>query len=452
MATLRCDRRYLTLAFIAICANACYTTIAPVLPLEMDRYGISANYVSLIFLAFSVGSVSAPPLIAYHLESIGTENIIALGMVGTSVVFLCLSYSFDVNDRYQAADEEQGGHVLIVGLLTLLQLLNGVFFSSISTSYYSLATLVFAGDDSAMSWIEAGVGIGYIIGPIFSTFLYDVYGFKQAYVLISLGMITVALFARKFLLIDLMKMTTNSDGDVNISSDVESRQNDVELGGYASIETIDSHNEEPTTLSLIMTPKIFISATSITCINVSATFLEPILAKRLDSFDVGKKQIGLIFSVANIVYLPVVFLVQYLPKDRSGRHRIIAMSTFLTIIAVLLVGCNQLSLVVIGIGLTGLLPTPVWVFLLPFMQEESTITFQGAKSKRRLNDITSGMYNSFMTLGQVIGYLIDPIFGGVGFYFTTRFVAILLLLQSFLFYFFGASTRGSRYNKIKCNI
>ena len=115
----------------------------------------------------------------------------------------------------------------------------------------------------------------------------------------------------------------------------------------------------PSTLSLPKNPAILFAATNILWINVSWTFIEPLLAKRLESFDVGTKQIGLIFSLSNMVYVPAVFLVQYLFRDSKGRHRTIALSTALTPVAVLLTGSNQLSLVVLGISLIGLLPTPV---------------------------------------------------------------------------------------------
>lgn len=78
----------------------------------------------------------------------------------------------------------------------------------------------------------------------------------------------------------------------------------------------DSLQHYPTTLSLLKFRTILIGASSILWINVSWTAIEPLLpAKRLDSLHgVGKKGIGVIFSLSSIIYVPSVFLVQYLPR------------------------------------------------------------------------------------------------------------------------------------------
>jgi len=60
--------------------------------------------------------------------------------------------------------------------------------------------------------------------------------------------------------------------------------------------------------------------------------------------------------------------------------------------------------------------------------------------KRRVNDLTAGMYNSFMVLGQVVGYIIGPLMmvGSEkqhGFARMTQIVALMIFLQSLMFYF-----------------
>ena len=83
------------------------------------------------------------------------------------------------------------------------------------------------------------------------------------------------------------------------------------------------------------------------------------------------------------------------------------LSIMLTPIAVLLTGVKSLPSVLVGIILLGILPTPVWVQLLPWIQEESTILFPD--TKRHLNDTIASIYNSSMTLGQLVGYTIGPL-------------------------------------------
>ena len=164
-------------------------------------------------------------------------------------------------------------------------------------------------------------------------------------------------------------------------------------------------------------------------VNLSWTSIEPLLATRLDNtFHIGSKQIGLIFSLSNIIYVPTVFLVQYLPKH----VRTLSISIMLTPIAVLFVGSSSLSMVVIGVILLGLLPTPCWIQLLPWMQEQTIMLYP---DQPKANDITASIYNSAMTSGQVVGYLLGPLLGSKGFTRMTHIVALLITCQGIVFLF-----------------
>lgn len=164
------------------------------------------------------------------------------------------------------------------------------------------------------------------------------------------------------------------------------------------------------------------------------TFFEPILAKRLDTLHVSPRNIGVIFSLSNIVYVPTVFLMQYFPRH-AGRHKTITLSAMLTPIAVLLVGSANLALVVLGILLLGVFPTPTWVQLLPWLQEQSSSLYPDPTTKQKVNDFTASLYNLFMTLGQVVGYMLGPMLGSWGFTEATQIVGVLIFLQSLLFFF-----------------
>ena len=441
------DRRRLALSLIAIVSNAAYTTIAPILPLEVDKHGISESYISLIFLSFSIGSSISPIFAARYFESIGTTKVMvyAMTMMGMSFNFWCIGYVFTTsNDQ-----------TIVVGLLTFLQFFMGAFFSVITTGYYSLATLLFAEKESTniMSYIEASVGIGYILGPIISSLIYDEFGYQSTFgTFISLAMMLMAFVTWRYLASHLRYKVSEDDSNI-IDTDVEAHTplNITHGSSYNSLDASNrNHSHEylniqdtredslqhyPTTLSLLKFRTILIGASSILWINVSWTAIEPLLAKRLDSLHVGKKGIGIIFSLSSIIYVPSVFLVQYLP-----RHVLtISLSIMLTPIAVLLTGVKSLPSVLVGIILLGILPTPVWVQLLPWIQEESTILFPD--TKRHLNDTIASIYNSSMTLGQLVGYTIGPLMSSYGFTRMTQIVACLIFLQSMLFYF------GTKYSR-----
>mmetsp|Transcript_34706 Transcript_34706/g.83882 ORF Transcript_34706/g.83882 Transcript_34706/m.83882 type:complete len:483 (+) Transcript_34706:162-1610(+) len=467
MPPSRCDRRRIAaLALIAAVSNAGYAAIAPILPLEIDEHRISERWVSLIFLAFSVGSSTAPPLVARRLESIGTVVVMSCSMVGMSILFWCLGQVFDVaaawpsslKDDLTAGDSVSGSanHLIIVGLLTVLQFFLGACFSAITTGYYSLATSLFAEKESAMSYIEASVGTGYILGPILGSLVYDGMGYRYAYTFISLGMMVMAFVTWKFLAPHLKNKVPEVADDDN-ASDEEALNAKGSFASYSSLDNdigdpmnldtgeVKAFPQQPSTVSLLKFPTILFAATNIMWINVSWTFIEPLLAKRLDDFHASKKEIGIIFSLSNMVYVPTVFLVQYLPRHRpSWRHRIILLSTMFTPAAVWLVGSDSFFRVIMGIVLLGLLPTPVWIMLLPFMQEESLMLFPDPEMKRCVNDVTAAIYNSFMTLGQVVGYLIGPLMISQGYARMAHVVALLVFLQSMLFCFFCTDYYGQR--------
>jgi len=465
----------ISLSLIAIVVNASYTTIAPILPLEISKSGINERFVSLIFLSFSFGSSIIPLLVAHKFQSIGTVKVMIYSMIGMSVVFWFIGHVFEMTRWISSTDDGDGSAVqsnqnnIIISMLTILQFFLGAFFSIITTGYYSLATLLFTDEKESniMSYIEASVGSGYILGPLVGSYIYDTMGYQFTFsTFISLSMMLLAFITWRFLTPCLSyKESEEVDDDVDSgcfeSDDVEAQivsdpSSSLSLRHTASYHSIDTSSEKkdsnnllhsinieeeekqtqqgppPTISSLIRVPKVILAASAISMVNLSWTSIEPLLATRLDNtFHIGSKQIGLIFSLSNIIYVPMVFLVQYLPKH----VRTLSISIMLTPLAVLLVGSNSLSMVVVGVILLGLLPTPCWIQLLPWMQEQTTMLYPDPKVQPKAIDITASIYNSAMTFGQVIGYVLGPLLGSKGFTRMTHIVALLITCQGILFLF-----------------
>lgn len=457
MLPTRCDKGHLALSLIAIVAVSSYTTIAPVLPLEIDRHRIPEECVSLVFLALTIGSLVAPPLAARHFESIGTAKIMAYSMAGMSLMFWCLGHVFSVAAKITSNDSTEisssADRMLAVGMLTFVQFFLGAFFSVIATGYYSLATLIFIEKESAMSSVETACGIGYIVGPIFGSALYDAMGYQYTNSTISFGLIMMAFFTFKCLAphlqydapefaVDELELDRMAQGGDAYYNSVDASEMESIMGR----QSMNEHALQPSTMSLLRFPKMLIAALTICWIKVSWAFFEPLLAIRLDNFfHVGTREIGIIFSIASIAYVPMVYLSQYLPRHGIGRHRTIATSVMLTPVSVLLMGSNSFSVLILGAVLIGILQAPVWVHLLPWMQEESLKLFPDPDHKQCVNDLTASIYNSFMTLGQAVGYSIGPLMASQGFSQTTRMVALLIFFQSALFYF-GTGEYDKRRN------
>jgi MFS family permease len=450
----RWDRRILSLSLIAIISNASYTTIAPILPLEIAKHHISERWTSIIFLAFPIGCTVVSFVAAKRLEEVGAEKVMTFGMTMMSVLFYCLSYVFQLVDgSSQLMNDEQTkatDRSLLVAGLTITQFFIGASMSMITTGYYSTATLIFpSAKESALSCIETSVGLGYIIGPIVGSALYDEMGYQSAYRCVSFVVMVMASILWKFLTAHL-KQTDDYDvipEDLAESDDhIEEDDDNVEAQHFADKPQSmnltlqhhrninNNHKMNPTTFSLLKQPQIFCAAMSILWINVSWSFLEPILAKRLELFQVGKKGIGIIFALSNVVYVPTAFLMQFIPK-RCEKHLTITIALALTPIGVLLVGSNSFVLVIVGILSLGLLPTPVWILLLPSIQKDASRLFVDPSVKRCVNDLTAGIYSSFMVLGQIVGYVFGPMLNeSYGMKTSSRVVAALIFTQSLVYH------------------
>jgi MFS family permease len=475
--------KILSLSIIAILTNACYTTIAPILPLELTHHynqqqqvqqddttnstssSSEEYYISLIFLFFSLGSILTPPLISRHFETGGTMKIMSIAMIGMALLFYCLGSVFRLHNswmlHYDGTQDKTYSNNLLLMLLIGTQFCIGGLLSIVTTGYYSTATLIRASNpDRVISSLEAAVGTGYILGPLIGSWLYDELGYVRVYqvvaaVMVFLGVVTFKLISPLFAA-KKMDNDEEHEEDDNDDDDIECNTSRADGGNESqplllpmdadiAITTSSATTTplRPTITHLLKHPRILVSALCITWINVSWTFVEPILAKRLDTFfHLGRKEIGVIFSLSNFVYIPATYLLQFAFVGSNMRKRrfIVLVSTAMTPLAVLLIGSNSIHCLIFGMLLLGLFPSPVWVMLLPSMQDDALTIFPHTRHRRVANDLTAGIYNSFMVFGQVVGYLIGPMLNmTLGFGKTTMVVGGLILMQAILYYYFVLS-------------
>jgi MFS family permease len=124
----------------------------------------------------------------------GTVRIMSYSMMGMSAMFGFIGHVFILVD---AVGLDYCKTYFIASMLVCMHLFLGAFFSIVSTGYYSLATLIFADTQSAaISSIETASGIGYIIGPILGSMLYDSLGYRCTYSIVSLCMLVLAFVTR----------------------------------------------------------------------------------------------------------------------------------------------------------------------------------------------------------------------------------------------------------------
>jgi MFS family permease len=271
----------LALALIAIVTNSAYQAIAPILPLEMNRHALSESYIPLVFIAFSIGSLITPTFITQLFDIFGTAQVMAYSMVGMSIAFACLGHVFQiaVSSSSEIADssidqQQHQNNIGVLLLLTMAEFFLGFFYSIIASGYYGLATSG-PNKEAAMSSIENAVGIGYVIGPNFASYLYNARGYQITYYTISAIMLGVAIVTLTYLVPHLQyyESTTLSivDNDELVLEDDEEvqqqqqklidciqnynslidRQRDENSANMPTTTTTTTTTPQPTVLSLL---------------------------------------------------------------------------------------------------------------------------------------------------------------------------------------------------------
>lgn len=497
------DTRHVALSLIAGITASSFATIAPILPLEFVERSATSNlepWISIIFVGTTIGALVTPPLLSrYSFEIHGTTRMMSYSMIGMSAMFwfighvfilvdavglgLCSSSSdkddiITTEEAIITTEEEVPSSssltvddyktYFIVGILICMHLFLGAFFSVVSTGYYSVATLILANTQSAaISSIETASGIGYIVGPILGSMLYDTLGYTCTYSIVSLCMLILAFVTRMFLSTHL-QYETPSETMIEEEEDDDVEEEELDRFTKTQLEGIVSYQHSyhvselditsttqcqlqpcisqppPTIIALLRCPPILIGALTAALLGFINCYFEPLMTIRLEKkFHIGKRGIGLIYSIFNIAFLPAVYLSQYLPSQGRARHQIIAISVMLLPVAVLLMGSNRfLSALLLGNILDCVLEGPIVVHLLPWMQEQALVYYP--HHKQCVNDMTASIYNT--SLGRLVGYSIGPILASEGFDRTTRLVALLAFFQFILFYF---GTRDSDNTKVQ---
>lgn len=244
----------------------------------------------------------------------------SIAMMGMAVLFYCLGSVFRVYTSWAMDNDEDnsisvaGNNLLLISLICTTQFCIGGFLSIVTTGYYSTATLIRTSNpDRIISCIESAVGTGYILGPVIGSYLYDELGYEYVYRLVSMVMIVLGLVTMKFispLFTQVRKVNVDDSCDYHsedgtniaeeeydvssalLAGDLESRLENNKhnnerqplLTMSMDVESAVTTDAKPTIIHLLKHPRILFSALCITWSNVSWTFVEPILATRLDTY------------------------------------------------------------------------------------------------------------------------------------------------------------------------
>jgi MFS family permease len=140
--------------------------------------------------------------------------------------------------------------------------------------------------------------------------------------------------------------------------------------------------------------------------------MEPILALRMEEFNLSQDKIGLFFTIYPLFYILTNLLYAYFPLNVSRRYTLITAS-LLSAFVNLLVGPskiaqlpNSLNVMIAGQALRGVIDPFLFIPVLPEMMASVT-PYYNKNQEGLLNDSASGLFCTFYGLGMILG----PILG-----------------------------------------
>lgn len=148
------------------------------------------------------------------------------------------------------------------------------------------------------------------------------------------------------------------------------------------------------------------------------------------------------------IYIPTSIMVQRVPNGVEKRAILIT-ACFLSFFANLFVGPseifdfpNSVQYMILGQAFHGLLDPFILIPTLPEMIE-SVLPYYPESADAQINDLSSGIFNMFLGIGQVIG----PLFGSYvtshyGFRYCSDLVSVIRLVFAIMYYMFGEGTKA----------
>lgn len=335
---------------------------------------------------------------------------------------------------------------------------------------YSLGTNFFPEDKDAMvGYMEAVTGIGLILGPILGSALYSLGGY--VFIFYSFGTLFIGcstLIRGVFpsyvdnLRNDMATDTISCKSPQKLDK-IDDFQSADKLGNLrpdSPTEILIEDDEIETrlnigTFELLKYPQFTFAALSGTIGYALYGFMEPVLAVRVKEFHLSQVQVGLFFVVMPSTYIPTSVLVQQVPNGIHKRVLLICAS-LAAFVANLFVGPselfdfpNSIVLMIIGQAMRGVTDPFTLVPCLPEMIE-SVLPHYPPNAECEINNLSSGIFNMFLGLGQILG----PMLGAeltrmYGFRSCCDIWAVICLIYSISFYVFANGKQAFRSSKWK---
>ena len=413
------DIEMISLVFVNIISNICYSVLNPFLPIELKKRNVPLSLYGFIFAMYAFAVILGSAWVGKSLTIFGRKAILVTGLFSMAASLLGFSMLDSLSEQ------------LVVPVALIFRMCQGLSSSCIQTTSYAIVPVLYSDKQQKyLGILETSISLGCIIGPVVGSVLYHYFRFAGTFQALSVAFLVFAV-----LLIFIVPKTVDKQ-DLHL---MEWSQEDSELLNSNApmitqrIKYLD-----------IFKWRIFVLTAIVAFFSYFwYWFFEPILAIRLMEFGLSEFWIGMFYTIQAGGYI-VGWISFTLIPDYFDKKVIITVSMFLTGTVTFLVGPSPLlpnSLLIMGIGnfFHGMFTS--YFVIIPFPLMIETVSSRYPKQKLESSDISSGVFNSMLGLGQMLA----PLYGSYmtdyyGYRFTCDTVGVMLIVYSLSYYWLWHNT------------
>ena len=398
---MRFDLRLLGLLLLNIIINAAISIIAPFYPAEAAKRGMSEDIVGFVFAALPLGGFFFSLIFGKYMRFWGRKKLLFIGMILLIIGFIM----FALIDFTQNL-------AIFLAFSILGRMIQGLGLSAYTSVSYAYLPLLYKDEElqEKIGYMEATTGIGMLIAPLFGSLLYYIWGYQSPFYVMAVIIFVFSPWLIRSLPPDTIILQT--DKKLLSLRKVLSRRKILLTYGYA----------------------VFVMA--------GFSFLEPVFAAHLSSFGLNVIEVGVVFSVGTISYSICMIVLGNFSKNMKRNFSMVIGAIFI-VISFILIGPQSMiglpkniwivctGMVILGLGAT--------LTILPIIPEFISLCEEVyADEKIGVGDLSSGMFDSSILVGSLIGPIISGyLTAATGFEDSSSILALILIVYTILYCLFG---------------